>query len=204
MFSTFSLSMLVAQVGGGILADRLAMNRLLSVGFAALAAGAFVLPLTTSEAGMHLFAALFGTGQGMALAVSSTMWVRYYGRPNLGKIRGAVWCATVAGSGCGPFILGLVDDYAGSFTPGLWCFAAMLLPLAPLALWATPPQPRQSQATKVSPQGSGRWGSGRPSQREHHNQPVGTATAIQEDSFHEVLDLAIPVEAASDRENAKK
>ncbi|MCR9294151.1 MAG: MFS transporter [bacterium] len=140
MFATFSLSMLLTQVVGGILADRYSMHRLLAVGFGMLAAGAAVLPTTASEAQMHAFAVLFGGGQGLTMAVSSTMWVRYYGRPNLGKIRGAVWCMTVAGSGCGPFVLGLIKDATGDFTLGLWIFAVALLPLGPLALWATPPE----------------------------------------------------------------
>jgi MFS family permease len=139
LFSTFSASMLIAQIGGGILADRGAMHRLLACGFALLATGALVIPLTTSEYFVHLFALLFGAGQGLAMAVNSTMWVRYYGRLNLGKIRGAVWCSTVAGSGAGPFVLGFIHDTLGSFTPGLLAFGLLLLPLAPLSLWATAP-----------------------------------------------------------------
>jgi len=77
----------------------------------------------------------------LAISVSSTMWVRYYGRENLGKIRGAVWCMTVAGSGCGPLILGQLSDLLDSYQIGLWLFVAMLAPLSVLTLWATPPPP---------------------------------------------------------------
>lgn len=139
LFATFSASMLVAQIAGGILADRYAMNRLLAIGFGLLTLGAAVVPLTTTETHVHIFALLFGAGQGLAIAVNSTMWVRYYGRLHLGKIRGAVWSSTVAGSGCGPFILGMFKDQIGSFTPGLWVFVSLLAPLAPLSLLATAP-----------------------------------------------------------------
>lgn len=139
LFATFSASMLVFQIVGGILADRAAMHRLLAIGFALLFAGAAVVPLTTGELHVHIFALLFGAGQGIALSVNATMWVRYYGRQHLGKIRGAVWCTTVAGSGCGPFILGLFQDNLGSFTPGLWVFVGLLAPLPILSLWATAP-----------------------------------------------------------------
>ena len=139
MFVTFSTSMLALQIVGGLLADRLPMHRLLAVGFALLAAGATVVPLTHQIEQVHLFACLFGAGQGLTISVNSTMWVRYYGRRNLGKIRGTVWSLTVAGSGCGPFVLGLFHDAVGSFEPGLWLFAALLWPLAPAGLWATPP-----------------------------------------------------------------
>jgi MFS family permease len=121
------------------------MNRLFAVGFAFLCAGTSVVPLTTQPIGVHLFAAFFGWGQGMVLAVSSPMWVRYYGRRNLGKIRGTVWCSTVAGSGCGPFILGTFYDSFGTFRPGLWLFAALLLLLIPFTLLATAPDFQPSQ-----------------------------------------------------------
>lgn len=139
LFTTFSISMLTAQIVSGILADRLPMHRLLACGFALLSAGVLAIPLTTQILHVHLFALLFGAGQGTAISVNSTMWVRYYGRTHLGKIRGVVWCSTVAGSGCGPLVLGLFADNTGSFTPGLWVFFVALLPLAPISLWATAP-----------------------------------------------------------------
>ncbi len=150
LFTTFSACMLIAQIVGGVLADRLRMNRLLAVGFALLALGVLMIPLTTGLVHVHGFAACFGAGQGITMAVSATMWVRYYGRKHLGKIRGAVWCTTVAGSGLGPFLLGLGADHFGSFTPGLWVFVGLLVPLGPLALLATAPiEKDSSQAAPV-------------------------------------------------------
>ena len=146
MFSTFSLSMLAAQIVGGILADRAPMNWLLFLGFALLAVGATVVPISSEAWLMHLFALAFGMGQGFAIAANSAMWVRYYGRAHLGKIRGTVWCITVAASGCGPFILGLFKDADGTFENGLWLFAIVLIPLAVLSFWAT--KPTFSSATK--------------------------------------------------------
>lgn len=139
LFTTFSAFMLAAQIIGGVLSDRLPMNRLLALGFLLLTLGTCCIPFTKSMVQVHAFAALFGSGQGLAISVNSTMWARYYGRRHLGKIRGTVWCLTVAGSGCGPLILGLFADYTGTFTPGLWCFVVLLIPMGPLALATTPP-----------------------------------------------------------------
>ncbi len=138
MFPVFSVSMLVAQLAGGPLADRIPMHYLLSVAFFVLAVGAASIPIAAGVAAVYLFALLFGAGQGLAISVTATMWARYYGREHLGKIRGAVWCLTVAGSGCGPLILGAISDATGSFVVGLWIFTALLIPLAPLSLLATP------------------------------------------------------------------
>lgn len=138
LFPVFSVSMLLAQLAGGPLADRIAMHKLLAVAFAALAAGAMAIPLSAGIVAVYSFAILFGGGQGLAISVTATMWARYYGRVHLGKIRGAVWCLTVAGSGCGPLILGTIADSTGSFVAGLWLFAVLLIPLAPLSLLALP------------------------------------------------------------------
>ncbi|WP_162006515.1 MFS transporter [Roseimaritima sediminicola] len=140
LFATFSLAMLSMQVTGGVLADRLQLNYLMSAAFVSLTAGTVAIPLTTSAVHMHLFAVLFGAGQGLAMSVSATMWVRYYGRRHLGKIRGTVWCLTVAGSGCGPLVLGTISDLTQSYHGGLWLFVALLAPLSLLTLLATPPR----------------------------------------------------------------
>ena len=140
LFVSFSSSMLAAQVLGGVFADFLPLHRLLAIGFALLAAGIATIPFTTGPFHMHLFACLFGAGQGIAISVSATMWVRYYGREHLGKIRGLAWCVTVAGSGSGPLILGIIKDQTGDFRVGLWLFAALLAPLPLLMLWATKPE----------------------------------------------------------------
>lgn len=153
MFTTFSMSMLAAQVIGGILADRSPMHWLLAGGFALLAFGAAVVPVADKSWLMHLFAFSFGAGQGLAIASNSAMWVRYYGRAHLGKIRGTVWCITVAASGCGPFILGVFRDSDQSFTNGLWLFAVTLVPLAVISLWATRPMAtgQELQLLKLDP-----------------------------------------------------
>lgn len=148
MFTTFSMSMLAMQVIGGVLADRSPMHWLLATGFALLSIGACVVPLAREAWAMHLFALAFGAGQGLAIAANSAMWVRYYGRAHLGKIRGTVWCITVAASGCGPFILGVFKDMDQAFTNGLWLFALTLLPLAVISLWAS--QPPEASAASAS------------------------------------------------------
>jgi MFS family permease len=142
LFSYFSVSMLSLQVLGGFAADRWRAAPLLTIAFCILTAGTVLIPFTESVWQLRGFGLLFGAGQGLALAVSSTMWVRYYGRLHLGRIRGAAWCTTVAGSGCGPFLLGLSKDYYGAYMPGIWIFAGVLALVTPLILLATPPGQR--------------------------------------------------------------
>jgi len=139
LFKTFGLCMLVMQFGGSIAADYIPLNRLLGIGATMLAAGLVALRWGDSVLAMHVFALLFGGGQGMLIAVSGVVWVRYYGREHLGSIRGAVWCATVAGSGCGPLIMGQVKDRAMSYDPAIIAFLLLMIPLALASWWIRPP-----------------------------------------------------------------
>ena len=126
------------QLLGGILADRLPLNLLMSLGMAGMAGGIGMLILPNSPT--VLAYAVFGASQGMMSAVGNTVWVRYYGRAHLGKIRGSIMTATVAGSGVGPFLMGFNYDRLGNYQLSLWVFFAMLVVLAIATLFATRPR----------------------------------------------------------------
>lgn len=134
LFKTFGLCMLAGQLGGGVLADFVRLNRMLGVGTAMLCIGIGSLLIGQSETTLHTFAVFFGGGQGLLLAVGSVVWVRYYGRESLGAIRGSAWCATVAGSGCGPLLMGLSLDHYESFDPAITLFLATMTILS-IASW---------------------------------------------------------------------
>jgi OFA family oxalate/formate antiporter-like MFS transporter len=140
LFKTFGFSMLAMQLVGGVLADFLPLNRLLGIGSAMLCAGLALIGFGESVLSHHGYAVTFGAGQGMLISVSAVLWVRYYGREHLGSIRGATWCCTVAGSGCGPLMMGISRDQLGGFEPAIVLFLAVMSLLAILVWWATPPK----------------------------------------------------------------
>ena len=139
-FTTFAVAMAGMQLLGGYLADRLPLNALLACGVAGLAVGVVVLLHVSRPWHAHVYAAIFGTSQGLVGVSSNTAWARYFGRAHLGKIRGSTWTAAVAGSSIGPLVMGLAYDHFGSYRPALWLFAAMFAPLVLAVLWATPPR----------------------------------------------------------------
>ena len=139
LFKTFGLMMLLTQLVGGVLADFLPLNRLLTIGTIMLSAGLGAVAFGQTELALHTFTALFGAGQGMLLAVGNVIWVRYFGRTHLGSIRGTVWCCTVAGSGCGPLLMGIARDIWGNFDPALYLFLGLMTGLSLVAIFATPP-----------------------------------------------------------------
>ncbi|MDM4018321.1 MFS transporter [Roseiconus lacunae] len=140
LFKILGFSMLGAQLCGGVLGDYLRLNRLFGIGTSMIALSLIWLRFDHSLLGAKLFAMLFGGGQGMLISVTGVIMVRYYGRRHLGSIRGAIWCGTVAGSGCGPLLMGAFMDRTGAYDPAIACFATAMLPLAVAAWFIHPPQ----------------------------------------------------------------
>ncbi len=138
-FTTLALALGAMQLIGGVLADRIRLNWLAAISTAFITAGIWILSRADSVMLAQVYALLIGIGQGLFGAVSNTVWVRYFGRAHLGRIRGNVAMAMVAGSSAGPFIMGATYDLFGSYQFSLNMFIIFLIPLAIATLWATPP-----------------------------------------------------------------
>lgn len=140
MMFTISAAFGVAfTLGGGILADRVPLNLLLSCSTAGLAGGVVILLNVSTVFSSQVFAAVLGMGQGLLSAVGATIWVRYYGREHLGKIRGALATVAVAASSSGPFLMGAAHDYFGSYQEVFWFFVMITTPMVFVGFFATPP-----------------------------------------------------------------
>jgi cyanate permease len=138
-YTTLAVALATAQLIGGLVADHVRLNWLAALCTTLIMAGIWVLSRADSVMLGHLYALLIGMGQGLFGAVNNTVWVRYYGRAHLGRIRGSVAMAMVAGSSAGPFIMGATYDLFGNYQISLILFTVLLIPLAIATLWATPP-----------------------------------------------------------------
>jgi predicted MFS family arabinose efflux permease len=127
------------QLIGGFLADRIRLNLLLSSAFISMGVGLSILSKTQSPGMAQAYALAFGLGQGLMSVSAATVWVRYYGREHLGKIRGAQVTAMVIGSSVGPFLMGLIFDGTGSFMPAINLFVYLAVGLVIALLFAHPP-----------------------------------------------------------------
>ena len=143
-YTILAISAAITQLVAGAMADKLPLNWLLVVGISGLTGAILVLALGISPWMGSAYAILMGISQGFGGVVGGTLWARYYGREHLGKIRGSVFTAGVAGSSVGPFLMGLIYDNSGSYQSSLWLFIAMLIPIILAAFWATPPRRRQN------------------------------------------------------------
>lgn len=139
MFTTYAAAQSVVMLAGGVLADRLPLNVLLAGAMACLAGGIASLMQVYDLATSNLFAVVTGSGQGLFSAVSATIWVRYYGRTHLGKIRGGLTTVGVAASSAGPFVMGAARDWFGGYDEVFQLFLVMTAPMVVIGLWATKP-----------------------------------------------------------------
>lgn len=140
-YTTYAAASLVTQLLLGPVANKGPLQILLMVCMASLAGGIAVLSISSTPLIAHLYAVITGISTGLISLVGGTMLPRYFGREHLGKLRGAVLTAQVAGSSLGPFITGVIFDLTGSFQISLWIFVGLLIPSALVSLRATkPPQ----------------------------------------------------------------
>lgn len=138
-FSILMVASAVFQIVGGLLADRIPLRWLTFAGLAlyGVAVGALILVAGTRV--LLVYSLILGLAQGLFGGLGNTVWVRYFGRAHLGKIRGSVWTAAVAGSSVGPFLMGVSYDRTGDFQLSLFAIVIILLGLAIAGIWATPP-----------------------------------------------------------------
>jgi len=141
-YTTYAAAALLTQLTLGPFANRGPLQYLLLACMSFLAGGIAVLTIANSPWIAHSYAVLIGISAGLISLVSGTIFARYFGREHLGKLRGGVLTAQVAGSSLGPFITGLIYDLTGSFQLSMWFFVAILVPAALISIKAVqPPTP---------------------------------------------------------------
>ena len=140
MFSIYAFIIAGGRVVGGMLADHMPLNVLLAMSLMCQCAALISLNKVDPQWLPWVFPMCSAAGSSLLMSVGETMWVRYYGRRHLGKIRGSVSTIGVAASGVGPFVMGVAYDVFGGFEQVLWGCASLAVPLAILALAATPPK----------------------------------------------------------------
>jgi MFS family permease len=138
-FTTYAVASLLSQLLVGLLADRLPLQYLLVFCMFSLMGAVAVLSIAVSPILAQIYALLIGISAGGISVLGGTLWARYFGPEHLGKLRGGVITAMVAGSSVGPFITGVIFDFSGSYQISLWLFGLLLLPAAVASFWAHNP-----------------------------------------------------------------
>lgn len=121
-----AMTALVGNFGGGWLAMRVSLPRLLAASLFVLAAGLAGLPLVTTIAQVMAWATAMGLGGGLVMVLFFSVWPRVYGRKHLGLIQGAAQAMTVLASAVGPLLLAWCVDWTGSYATVFYLLAAII------------------------------------------------------------------------------
>lgn len=123
-----------ANFGGGWLATKITIQKLMGAGMAVLAASLLMLPFVTSMAHVLAYAAAMGIAGGVVTVVFFSVWGQGFGRAHLGRIQGAAQMMTVLASATGPVLLARTLDRTGSYSSIFFLLAAVVAVLG-LASW---------------------------------------------------------------------
>jgi MFS family permease len=110
--------------------DRITLRYLGALGITVLVASLGIAAAFPTVPGMFLANFVFGLGMGMNIGSQNAVWPSYFGRANIGSIRGAAFPITLLFSALGTPIAGIMRDLTGSY-PSAW-----LVGMGPMAIGA--------------------------------------------------------------------
>jgi MFS family permease len=128
---------LAGNFGGGWLATRVSLPRLLAVSLFVIAGGLAALPLVTTTGQVMAWATAMGLGGGLVMVLFFSVWPRAYGRAHLGRIQGAAQAMTVLASALGPLLLAWCVEWTGSYA-GMFNILGGVIAITAIAAIATP------------------------------------------------------------------
>lgn len=137
---------LAGNFGGGWLAQRISLPRLMAISLWVLATGLGALPHVSTIAQVMVWATAMGLGGGLVMVLFFSVWPRVYGRRHLGQIQGAAQAMTVLASAVGPLLLAWCVDWTGSYATMFYILAAVIGLTAVSALFTRLPSLAASSA----------------------------------------------------------
>ena len=166
MVSLMTACMMVGQVGGGFVGDRV-NKRLLVVGcMIGHVAGLLLLANATALWMIVVFAIVHGLSWGTRGPQMAAIRADYFGRTSFGTIMGFSSMIVMFGMMLGPIIAGVMADATGSYTAGFTVLAAMAAAGSLFFVLARPPRrPAPVGAGAARPAVTGHTEPARPSPR---------------------------------------
>ena len=133
---------IAGQLVGGPLGDRMEKRKLAGVAALGHAAGAVVLAMTQSAAGVVAFAVLHGLAWGVRAPLMGALRADYFGREKYATIMGFSSSVVMLGSIAGPVVVGVAAD-AGSYQLGFGLVAILAIGASACFLLARDPAPNE-------------------------------------------------------------
>ncbi len=118
---------LAANFGGGFLASRYPIQRVMGIGMAVLALALLALPSVETQTHVVLYAMAMGIAGGVVTVVFFSVWGQVFGRRHLGRIQGCAQMMTVFASAVGPLLLAMTLKSTGSYDSIFYVLAAVVV-----------------------------------------------------------------------------
>lgn len=141
---------LAANFGGGWLASRWPIQRLMGLGMAALGAALLALPLVRTYTDVMLYGMTMGISGGIVTVVFFSVWGQVFGRTHLGRIQGCAQMMTVFASAVGPLLLAETLRKTGSYDMLFYGLALAVSVLGVCSWWVSVPS-REAQKQVLCP-----------------------------------------------------
>jgi cyanate permease len=130
----------VGSLIAGFAAERITARRAL-VGILAMMSLGYIGLLCVQVAWHSIIWAIFyGLSFGGMFILTQVIFADFYGRDNLGAIRGIVWPVQMVFNAIGPFIASIAYDSLGSYMLIFLIFAGLIMVASLLVFIATPPR----------------------------------------------------------------
>lgn len=133
----------------GLLVERAASRWLGSLAFVLLGLATYLTIAANSAPLLFLAMGTFGVGVGGFLMLQNYIWAEYFGRRNLGSIRGVMMPVALTFGGAGAPIAGYVKDLTGSYDPIWWAGIALLV-VGAAVLALTPAPQKKTRAASAA------------------------------------------------------
>ena len=124
----------------GWLLDRSKVHIVKGINFIILSGAIILLLRADNKITLIIYALVHGTFMAFDAVSTGVVWPNYFGRKNLGIIRGFAMTAIVLGSALGPLPFGIAYDYFGSYKEIM--IGILILPLIAIfaSLFSSPPK----------------------------------------------------------------
>ncbi len=134
----------VGSIVAGFLAERISARRALVGILVLMGLGHFGLLLVQVAWHALVWSVYYGLSTGGMFILQQVIFADFYGRDNLGAIRGIVWPINMVFNATGPFIASIAYDALGNYTMVFLVFAFLVMVAAVLMFMAKPPSPQPS------------------------------------------------------------
>ena len=126
VFGIIAVASIAGQFMSGFLADRIPERYLIGIGQAAIMVSMLTLLAVSEPWHAYAYGVILGLSVGFLMNSMQSIWPAYFGRKNLGSIRGVTNFGMMAASALGPLPLAAALDITGSYTTGIVSY--MLIP----------------------------------------------------------------------------